>query len=258
MKLEEAQEARRNRKYKKAIELYMQVINEDSNNASAYSGAGLTYAYLNENDKALSMANKALQIDTNQPLAHIALGAIHHSKGEMEQFKFEVEKAFNLDPFFYEVGCTYAKMLVSEKRIDEALPVFEKIIEANPKKVCPHYFLGYINFQKNKFDIALKEFVKAFLIQPSLTLIISISMTIINFYKPWSNIVFGIFLSLWYFSIFFYKIGVVTFGALSLLVIFLGGNQKRIEGKKGWAIFYVITFLILAYVFYYLYQNATL
>lgn len=258
MKLEEAQQARRNRKYKKAIELYMQAIHEDPNNALAHSGLGLTYIYLNQNDKALAMANKALQFDVNQPLAYITLASIYHAKGEMEQFKVEVEKAFALDPFFYEVGCTYANMLVSEKKFDEVLPVFEKIIESNPKKVCPHYLLGYINFQKNRFDIALKEFVKAFLVQPSLTIIIAISRTIINFYKPWSNIVFGIFFTLWYFSIFFYKVGALTVGVFSLLLIFLGANQKRMQGEKGWAIFYLITFFVLAYVFYYLYQNATL
>jgi tetratricopeptide (TPR) repeat protein len=250
MNLEEAQEARRDKKYKRAIQLYDQIINENPHSAQAYAGLSLTYAYINENEYAFSMANKALQIDANQPLAHIALAAIHHAKGELENFRMEVEKAFKLDPFFYEVACTYAQMLINEQKLDDALPIFEKIIEANPKKVCPHYLLGYINFQKKQYNDALIEFKKAFTVKPSLELIRPILATLITMSMPWSNIIFALLLIFWFLSAIYYKIATATLGIFILLSMLIGGNQKRLEDKKGWAILYLICFFVFAYIFY--------
>lgn len=188
MDIESAQLARRNGKYRKAIELYKQAITEDANNATAYAGLGLSHAYLKEKDDAIAMANKALQLDHNQPLAHIALAGVYHSKGQLEQYKNEIEKAFALDPFFYEVACAYAKILFNDKKIDEAFPIFEKIAEFNADKVCPRFFIGLAYSHKKQFRNALNEYIKAFGVQPSISLMPIIFQTLISIYWPWSNI----------------------------------------------------------------------
>lgn len=256
MYLENAQKARREGKFKKALKLYKNTLQEYPNEASAYAGLGLTYAYLKNFDKAASMATKALHLDTKQPLAHIALAGVYHAKGKHELYKAEVEKAFKLDPYFYEIACNYAHMLISEKKIDEALPIFENMIEADPKKACPHYYLGFIYSQKNNYRAALKEYIIAFRAQPSFRLALLIPITIVNIYSPWSNIILTLFLSYWLLATVFTKIGAVIIGSIFLLLIASRGNLMLKDGKKGWAIFYLFAFVFLAYIFYSLYSNA--
>ena len=107
MDLENAQLARRNGKYKKALELYKLAVMENPNNAEALAGLALTHVYLKENDSAFAKATEAIQLSPNQPLAHIALASVYFSKGQLELYKEEVEKAFAFQPFFMKsVVCT--------------------------------------------------------------------------------------------------------------------------------------------------------
>jgi tetratricopeptide (TPR) repeat protein len=257
MDIENAQLARRNGKYKKALELYKLAVIENPNNAEALAGLALTHVYLKEKDIAFARATEAIQLDPNQSLAHIALGSVYFSKEQIEQYKEEVEKAFALQPFFYEVGCTYAKMLLNDKKIDEAIPIFEKVIEANPKKVCPHYLLGWAYTSKKLYNDAYREYRKAFLVQPSFETARAVLSGLINKFRPWSILILIGVIAIWSVSALVTKIGALTFGIFFSSTILLDGINRYKEGKRGWAMLYFITFIILIFIFYYLYKNAT-
>ncbi|HEY9151885.1 MAG TPA: tetratricopeptide repeat protein, partial [Anaerolineales bacterium] len=183
MNIENAQIAGKNGKYKKALELYKLALQENPNNAEALAGLALTHVYLKENDSAFARATEAIQLDPNQPLAHIALASVYFSKGQLEQYKEEVERAFALQPFFYEVACTYARMLLNDKKINEAIPLFEKIIESNPQKVCPHYLLGLAYTYKKQYKEAFREYLRAFRVQPSYHIGVTLLIGLLNYYR---------------------------------------------------------------------------
>jgi tetratricopeptide (TPR) repeat protein len=255
MDLSHADQARRDRKLKKAVELYQFALHENPSNAEALASLALTYVYLKENDAAFAKATEAIQLDPNQPLAHIALASFYFSKGQLEEYKEEVEKAFALQPFFYEVACTYAKMLLIDKKLDEAIPIFEKVIEANPKKVCPHSLLGWAYTSKNLYKDAYREYRKAFLVQPSFGTAFAVITGAINNFRPWSNLLGIGLLVIWLWAILVSK-SVMTF----TVILFMSGiplifGVRNIRGGKAVeAVVSIIIAIIGLLLFYIIYK----
>jgi tetratricopeptide (TPR) repeat protein len=253
MDLEIAEKARRAGKYKKALEMYKLAIQGDPQSAPAYAGLGLTYIYLKKNDDAFRAANRALELDPKQHFAHITLAAIHHSKGALEQYKHEIERAFSLQPFVYEVGCMYARMLLDDKEFDTALPLFERIIEANPKKLCPRFFLGQIYFDRKDYKKALDEFIKAFRVHPSLSTAITVYSATTSAYHPWSSLLVVALLTLWIFSAFSSKIALVSLGVVHTTLVLNAGILKVKQGQTGWGLFYFFYVVVIGFVFVWLF-----
>jgi tetratricopeptide (TPR) repeat protein len=254
--LEPAHQTRRAGRFKKARQMYEDALLENPQNAAARAALSLTLVYMRKNEAALLEADRALELDPDQPLAHIARGVVFHAQGRRDLYKEEIENAFALQPLLYEVGCTYARLLYDEKRIDEAVPLFERTVEADPRKVCPHYFLGQIHVHKRQYAQALREFVTVFRIQPSLESAMAVCAVLLMRYAPWSHILHAAA----YFAGLIWALGsrwgAVTVGLYTLFLVTLGARQRFLERRFGWAAFDVVAWLVLALAFYYLYMQA--
>jgi tetratricopeptide (TPR) repeat protein len=259
MHLEDAHQARRSRKYRKALELYKLALDEDKQNAEALGGLGLTYTHMNDKENAVLAARSAIAVDGHQPLAHIALAYVHHANGELEEYRNEAEKAFALNPHFYEVACTYSHMLLNDKRIDEALAVIVEIAETNPARACPHYYLGWIYVYKKQYKSALPEYIKAFRAQPSFDLTRYILSTLVNYYWPWSTMLFAIpffaLVGIWYFSMFFSKLGLITLGGFLALVTLTLAIKRFRNRQLIWGAVYLILLVMFVYSLHLFYSH---
>lgn len=164
---------------------------------SAANRTNLAVAYqrLNQIDKALAEAQKAVAIDPKYPFAHYILGNIYFTKEDYQSALPELEKVLLLAPDFdaaQALGLTYlylklperAKLLFEELQISagkesadlhivfgqayeqtnyplEAEREFKRALVINPKQPRASFFLGYVILQHGGSD-RLGEAGKAF------------------------------------------------------------------------------------------------
>jgi tetratricopeptide (TPR) repeat protein len=168
MTYEAALKARKNRKYMDAIRLYQATIELEPNNLAAHAGLALSLVYAKDHDHALVLANQVLEFDRNNDYAHLVLAIIHHVNGQTKKFVDELEKSFSLKPFVYDVAYTYACLLADERDIVGAIPILEKMIEADAAKQCRNYLYGLAYEQLRRPKLAIKHSLMAFRTEPSL------------------------------------------------------------------------------------------
>jgi len=83
-----------------------------------------------------------------------------------------VKKAIEEDPNFLEAYSAYGQLLLGKNRVKEAIPIYEKAIQINPKMfVENHFYLGISYLDQGMYDKAipsLETIVKADRINPNL------------------------------------------------------------------------------------------
>ena len=77
-------------KYQQAIEQFNKAIDLDPQFDLAFNALAETYNKLGELDKAIEMAKKLVEINTNDPLAHTALSRLYVQKGMIAEAEKEM------------------------------------------------------------------------------------------------------------------------------------------------------------------------
>jgi tetratricopeptide (TPR) repeat protein len=75
--------------------------------------------------------------------------------GQFEKAVATFERAYQLNPWSFQVIHNYASTLVQLKRYSEAIPLFEKALSINPRYDEGKFNLSYVHFQLN--DLARAE-----------------------------------------------------------------------------------------------------
>jgi tetratricopeptide (TPR) repeat protein len=95
-----------------------------------------------EFEKALTVAEQAINLDSNDPESHMAMGQALMKAGRHDEAADSFKKAIRLDPhykdkFGYALGAAYFFMLQFEK----AANLFEIALKSNPENTTPLWFL---------------------------------------------------------------------------------------------------------------------
>ena len=166
--------------YKKVKTILEEVINIDPRFSSAYSVLAQCYvqaafhgwetnAY-EANVKAKELAQKATDLDSEDPAAHMALGWTHMLKTEHELSIKEFNKALELNPNYSAVNGLLSGSFGFLGRIDEAVEAFELALQGSPRD--PERYLWYIGilnayFAAERYEECVEAAENAIYLRPS-------------------------------------------------------------------------------------------
>jgi arylsulfatase A-like enzyme/Tfp pilus assembly protein PilF len=117
-------------------------------------------------DKALECFDRAVALDAGFAPAHLNIGSARmalylgrgRDPGDLAQALDHFRRAVELDPASNPALRGLASALTSAGRVDEALPVWEKAVAADPKDGFSSYNLGVAYFNKGDKARALRAF----------------------------------------------------------------------------------------------------
>jgi tetratricopeptide (TPR) repeat protein len=148
--------------------------------AAAYSQLAQTYSLARENgwapdeaglvDKALSLAERAVELDDELPQSYWSLARIYSRPPyrDSERAIAALEKAIELDPNFADGYAFLASTLNVSGHAEQALGAIEKAMRINPRFPFWYYFeLGRSQFFLTRFEAAEQNFLKAIERNPS-------------------------------------------------------------------------------------------
>jgi tetratricopeptide (TPR) repeat protein len=90
-----------NGKKKEAITEFQKIIKQDPKNVFSYGYIATIYGEMNELDKAVEYAKKAIEIDSNVAAIHLLLGAGYYKKGDPSKGLAETMEALRLRALGY-------------------------------------------------------------------------------------------------------------------------------------------------------------
>ena len=118
-------------------------------------------------DGALDAFTKALDIDQNNATIHNNLGVLHYNRGDKEKAFSHYKKAAELQP----ENITFQKNLadfyyVELGRVEEAMQIYVKVLNANPEDVETLLIIGHICVALKKFDDAKDFYSRILIVEP--------------------------------------------------------------------------------------------
>ncbi len=124
-----------------AILTFQDALEIDSNNASAYDGLGWMYFLIGEYPSAEENLIKAVELDPEMVRAHAHLGAAYYRNLNYDSAIPELEIAVDQYKDVTVANSTYFNMLglayyfKGEQNCDQAVPLFEKVLQSIPDDV---------------------------------------------------------------------------------------------------------------------------
>ena len=125
----------------KAAELLEKAVELDPQFARAYAGLANTYTtdhFLgwqrrkNALENALECARKALELDSNDPLARTILAGALWGHGRWEEADLELDRAMSLNPGDADLLAELGHSLCMASRLEEGIPLLKETIRLNP------------------------------------------------------------------------------------------------------------------------------
>jgi len=118
-------------------------------------------------DGALDAFTKALDIDQNNATTHNNLGVLYYNRGDKEKAFSHYKKAAELQP----ENITFQKNLadfyyVELGRVEEAMQIYVKVLNANPEDVETLLIIGHICVALKKFDDAKDFYSRILIVEP--------------------------------------------------------------------------------------------
>jgi len=106
-------------------------------------------------------AKRAIELNPNFGLAHIAYAQLLSYRGLHQEAISEAARARELDPLSSIINTLNGSVLLYARRDDEASMTLQKTLELDPNFWIAHYFFGKTYLAKKKYSDAIAEFSKA-------------------------------------------------------------------------------------------------
>ena len=118
---------------------------------------GLAIASADELEQASAHADRAVELDDTDAVAHWAKGLVSPFMGDHELSKQALRRAIELNPSFADAHLQLGQVLVADGNPDEAIPVLETALRLSPNS--PREFavmanIGRAHLHKGEFDEA--------------------------------------------------------------------------------------------------------
>jgi tetratricopeptide (TPR) repeat protein len=104
---------------------------------------------------------KSIQLDSHDPIGHIAYGVQLACRGMLDQSVVEVERALELDPAALFPNFVLGWLYGVCRRVDEAISQHLLVSKLAPDYVLPHFGLGLAYAGKGMFQDAIAHFTNA-------------------------------------------------------------------------------------------------
>ena len=156
-------------KYREALVKFDQALAMDVNDGVSYTGKALAYLWLDDPDRALDFARRAVKLLPNDEVASVNLGYIYIELGIVDEAIVEYKRFIAVNPFtsrsYYNLGYAY----ILKNRLDDAVVAFNNATRINPSFALAYNNLGWCHWNMNQYAQAIDAFEKAISINPNLT-----------------------------------------------------------------------------------------
>ncbi len=153
--------------FQKALDHFRRATELDPNFGLAYSRMAQACHYLahfrlvddpeNYIDQGMRAVKRAVELDSEDPAARIALGRLHLRAGNIAEAEAETEQALRLNPLDAEARIPFCRILLGQGRYSEALEAMKEAI-----RVCPNdNLIGIIMARLAEAHFHLREYDEA-------------------------------------------------------------------------------------------------
>lgn len=161
---------RLNGMYEEALAQYTIVLQKHPDHAGTYASIALTYAAMNQIDKAIDYYEKALragpQHNVEEANIHSNLGVVYAQKGDANRAMGHFRQAVSVNPQFAQAHNNLGLSLSSSGRQDEAIDAFQRAISLKPDFVDAYVNLGIAYGRQGSIDKAIEQFQAALALSP--------------------------------------------------------------------------------------------
>ncbi len=154
-------------KYDKAFAAYTVLAQHNTDQAEVYRDLGNYYGMHKQYDTSLYFFRKALKIDTADGTIYNNRGITYANIGKPELALKDFAKAYALDSTQDGILMQEADMLILLGRVNDALPLFNKLIGKFPKEPSYYFRRGNLYLNGGKPDMAVNDYLKVLELQPN-------------------------------------------------------------------------------------------
>ncbi|MFZ0594116.1 MAG: tetratricopeptide repeat protein [Bryobacteraceae bacterium] len=133
------------------------LLKTDPDSFRAHQLQAETYAYREENGKALAEYRIVEQMRPELPGLHFAMGDLLWKSDDNSQALAQLQQELRINPNHAEANAEIGAILVSEHQPNQAIPYLRKALRLKPDLVMVHEQLGKAYFQRQEFAQAVGE-----------------------------------------------------------------------------------------------------
>jgi tetratricopeptide (TPR) repeat protein len=152
--------------YQKAMVMARQLTERFPEDSFGWTVLGTVLMQLGNNEEALSILDKAINLDYRNAGAYNSMGGVYKSLGRLEKAVECYQKALELNPDYAEANNNLGNILSSMNRLQEARGCFEEAIRANKLSAEAHSNLGSVLRDLGHLDKAHTVLKRAVEIKP--------------------------------------------------------------------------------------------
>lgn len=170
--------------FDQAIVNFKEALRVNPADKEALRGLGVACSKKGTHEQALTYFNEALEAHPDDATIYIDRGITYAEKGEYDKAIADLTTAINLDPLnaivYHNRGLTYSKRgrtytqsgakADATADFDKAIQDFTEAIRLDPVSAFPHDGRGEVYIEKESYNLALDDFVRADECDPNLKL----------------------------------------------------------------------------------------
>ena len=165
-KLQEAIELHQRGQLAHARRLYHEILAVQPQHPKALHLLGVIAAQTGDQLQALELIDKALAIDSGDPVAHFNRGAALQGLRQFDAAAASYDRAIELKPDYADAYCIRGTALIELKRFDEALLSCDRAIELDPDFAEAYANRGIAFEQLCRWEEAAASYERAVAIRP--------------------------------------------------------------------------------------------
>jgi Flp pilus assembly protein TadD len=146
--------------YDKAESLWREVLAKYPDDAEALTNMGLVAGRKQQYAQASEFFQRAIKMRPTDAQPHLDLAKAYRLMGLMDQAESELRTALKLSPFDHQVSTELGRLLLQERRLNEAVDQFQASLRDEPN-VIAYDFLGEINIRRGDLQEAERNFQAA-------------------------------------------------------------------------------------------------
>ena len=156
--------------WRNSLSLFGHALEVTSNNYLAHNNLGVALAAIGKTEEAVAHYGKALSINPTFALAHVNLGSALASQGKWEEATNHLVRAMQLRPDLFIAYTNLGIVLANQGKLTEAINQFNQAILLRPDSPLAHYDLGLALFGQTKYTEAAMHFSQAVRLKPDFEL----------------------------------------------------------------------------------------
>ena len=153
-----------------AEQLIGKIIKDDPQNGEAYALSSIIATVRNNKDKALQLAERAINLNPKSSAAALALSYARQAQFDLPGALEALRQAAESNPNNALVKARLAEILLAVGEIDDSISTAQKAVNLNPNIGLTQTVLGFVYLARVEIDEAFAAFTKAISLDPALPL----------------------------------------------------------------------------------------